>query len=231
MTELSENQNNDNFCEFFGELHHGKRVDMVLREYFPNYNYKGVFLDIGAFEPIKISNSYHFEKNGWDTHCFQANTNGIPLLKSVRKNVYNYAIYDEDKEVVEFNIVTTSNWTAGFSTVEISEEYKKIFGSNFQSVEKIRVPQKTLNTVLENEITNVKEIDIISLDVEGGELKCLQGLDLIKYKPKIMVIENVNNDPRIQTYLSNYGYILDKQILYNQYYKNTESYNNFIDNN
>lgn len=212
------------YKSFHGEIQHNKEVDKVLREYFPDYSYKGVFLDIGAFEPIRISNSYHFEKNGWDVYCFEANTNGIPLLKQERKNVYNYAVYDEDKDLVRFHVVTTHGWTAGFSAVEINSDYLKIFPQCLDKLEIIEVPQKKMNTILENELPHIKEIDIISLDVEGGELKCLQGLDLEKYKPKIMVIENVTNDKTLQEYLFKYGYILDKHIDYNQYYKNVNSY-------
>ena len=117
------------YNEFHGEFIEGICLDNVLRNYFPDYNYKGVFLDVGAFEPIKISNSYHFEKNGWEVYCFEANTNSIPLLKEHRKNVYNYAIYDENKDEVEFNIVESGpdNWTAGFSSVELDENISKTF--------------------------------------------------------------------------------------------------------
>ena len=52
------------YSQFHGEVQNGKHVDETLREYFPDYNYKGVFFDVGAYEAINISNSYHFEKNG-----------------------------------------------------------------------------------------------------------------------------------------------------------------------
>jgi len=61
------------YYNFHGEIQKGKNVDKTLREYFPDYNYRGIFFDIGAYEPINISNSYHFEKNGWDCYCFEAN--------------------------------------------------------------------------------------------------------------------------------------------------------------
>jgi hypothetical protein len=59
----------------------------------------------------------------------------------------------------------------------------------------------------------------MSIDVEGGELKVLQGIDLNKYKIKILVIENVFKDIKIYNYLKQFGYILDKKIDYNEYYK------------
>ena len=139
----------ENYTLFHGEFLNNINVDNILRNYFPEYNYKGVFLDVGAFEPILISNSYHFEKNGWDVYCFEANTSKIPLLKLHRKNVFNYAIYDVDKEETTFNVVESNGWTAGFSAVELSEEISKIFQCNDKKITQIKVPQKTLNTILQ----------------------------------------------------------------------------------
>lgn len=208
------------YDKFHGEIQDNMHVDEVLRNYFPYYNYKGVYFDVGAFEPITISNSYHFEQNGWDCYCFEANTEGIPLLKKYRKNVFNYAISNKDLESVTFNVVFQSGWTAGFSAIEISDEYKNIFNFDMLNpqVKQITVPQRTLNTIIENEIPDLKKIDIISIDIEGGELNCLYGLDIKKYNPSVLVIENVNNNANIKNYLKSFGYTLDKHISYNQYY-------------
>lgn len=111
---------------------------------------------------------------------------------------------------------------AGISAIDLDPDYINRFGSQIHGMFKIKVPQKTLNSILENEIPEVKEIDIMSIDVEGGELNVFKGLDLAKYKPKIMVIENVFNKSDIQEYLKNYNYILDKQIEYNQYYRHID---------
>ena len=102
------------YTEFHGEYINNIHVDNILRNYFPDFNYRGIFLDVGAFEPIRISNSYHFEKNGWDVYCFEANTNKIPLLNQHRKNVFNYAIYDTDKDETIFNIVESMDGLLGF---------------------------------------------------------------------------------------------------------------------
>jgi len=69
----------------------------------------------------------------------------------------------------------------------------------------------------------------MSIDIEGGELNCLYGLDLIKYKPLVMVIENVTNNMEIPNYLNKFGYKLDKQITYNQYYISDDYiYENYV---
>jgi FkbM family methyltransferase len=208
---------------FHGEYQQQKYVDQTLREYFPDYNYKGIFLDIGAYEPINISNSYHFEQNNWDVYCFEANTMLIDGLKKHRKNVFNYAVYNENKPNVEFNVVKAGygggSGMAGISAVELSTQYLNTFYRG-EEVIKINVEQKTMNDILDNIIQLKTDIiDIVSIDVEGGELKVLEGFNLNKYKVKIFVIENVFNDPTINDYLKQYGYVLDKRIDYNEYYK------------
>ena len=210
----------ENYSYFHGEVLENEHVDSILRSYFPDYSYKGVFLDVGAFEPIRISNSYHFEKNNWDVYCFEANTNGIPLLQKHRKNVFNYAIYDKDENNIEFNIVESNGWTAGFSAIELSDQISNIFKCDNKVVTKINVNQRTLNTILETELKHIKNIDILKIDIEGGELKCLQGINLNKYKPKLILLENITNDKKIENYLNINGYILDRNISYNQFYIN-----------
>jgi len=204
---------------FHGEELSEIRVDSVLRDYFPDYSYKGVFIDVGAFEPIRISNSYHFEQNGWAVYCLEANTNSIELLKSVRKNVFNYAIYDEDKDNVEFNVVLSNGWTAGFSAIELDKDIANVFKCDDKVITKITVPQRKLDTLLTNEISEVSKIDILKIDVEGGELKVLQGLDFSKYSPTIILIENICKKDDIRDFLLSKKYTLDKEIAYNQFYK------------
>ena len=210
------------YQSFHGEVQLGAHVDQVLRSYFPDYSYKGVFFDVGAYEPINISNSYHFEMNGWDVHCFEANTLLIGELSSIRKNVYNYAIYNEDKDQVEFNVVK-GTWgggslMAGVSAIELDPQYMSKFGNEIKYIYKINVAQKTLNTILENELPHIQQIDILSVDVEGGELNVVKGLDLLKYKPKVVLLENVFDNQDLVNYMIQHNYKLDKHIDYNQYF-------------
>ena len=206
------------YTQFHGEVLENKHVDSILRNYFPDYSYIGVFLDVGAFEPIRISNSYHFEKNGWSVYLFEANSDSIPLLKLNRKNVFNYAIYDTDKEEVEFNVVESNGWTAGFSAIELSQEISNIFKCDSKKITQIKVPQKTLNTILQTELNHVKNIDILKIDIEGGELKCLHGINFNTHRPKLILLENITNDKKIEEYLNKNGYILHRQVSYNQFY-------------
>ena len=209
---------------FFGENHDGKYVDETIRDYFPDYRYKGVFFDVGAFEPIRISNSHHFHVNGWDVYSFEANPSKIPLLEKHRNFVFNYAVSDSDSaEPILFeNVVKKDDpsWTASYSAIKVSDKYKKIFGfrEDVFKIEQLPVEQKTLNTIIKDEIPDLSHIDVMSLDIEGYELQCLKGLDLEKFPPKLIVVENADHDATLKMYLAQYGYKLDKAIRYNEYY-------------
>lgn len=208
---------------FFGEYTEGKFLDQNLREYFPDYTYQGVFFDVGAFEPIHISNIHHFHLNGWDVYCFEANPNKIPFLKQFRKNVFNYAVCDNDSnEPLPFEMAyrRCDDWTASYSAIKVAEKHKKVFpwDDNVFRVETIHVPQRTLNTIIQQEIPELTHIDIMSLDIEGYELECLKGLDLDKFPPKVIVVENIDHDKCIPEYLEKFGYTFDKTVLYNEYY-------------
>jgi FkbM family methyltransferase len=207
------------YNNFHGEIQDGKHVDEILREYFPVYDYKGNFFDVGAFEPIIISNSYHFEKNGWNVYCFEANPSSVEKLQKERKNVFNYAVYDKDSDKATFNVVLSNGWTAGFSAIELSDAVSKVFPCDNKEITQIQVKQKTLNNILKNDLNDaILQIDILKIDVEGGELKVLKGLDINKYNPKIILVENIDNNKNIYDYLTSFGYVLDKHISYNQYY-------------
>ena len=206
------------YNKFHGEIHNDKNIDEILRSYFPDYKYKGVFFEIGAYHPIEINNSYHFEKNGWDCYCFEANSNLIPELKKYRKNVFNYAISNENKDNINFQICVQDTKTCSFSALEISEDYKNYFFYDPSEIINITVNQKTINSIIENEIQNLDKIDIVSLDIEGGELNCLYGFNLEKYKPKVLIIEDAFNNNILDEYMFKFGYKLDKHISYNKYY-------------
>lgn len=205
---------------FFGEKHDNKHVDEILREYFQDTTYKGVFFDVGAFEPITISNSHHFYLSGWKVYCFEANPEKIPLLQKNREHVFHYAISDTDpNEPIPFEIVDINGWTASYSAIKVSENYKRIFGWNDQCIVRtINIRQKTLNTIIQEEIQDLDTIDIMSVDIEGHELQCLKGLDLDKYPPKIIVLENADHNAGTRSYLEGFGCQLDKQIVYNEFY-------------
>jgi len=201
-------------------------VDEYLRNsFFPDYSYKGVFVDIGAFHSQWLSNSYHFEMNGWRVICVEPNPYCLKELSANRECVLPYAAYSRNENDVNFCIDKFAQNSvahmAGASALEA--DYTPYSGIK----EVVKVSTRTLDWMLEEQ--DVEKVDILSIDVEGSEIGVLEGTDLERWSPMIIVIENYcyyhkkseeETRPNEQReYLENQGYALLKNVAYNDFYK------------
>jgi FkbM family methyltransferase len=183
----------------------------------------GICIDVGAFDPFWISNSWVFEKMGWDTYCIEPNPNCIPKLKQYRKNVLEYACSYENKDDVElfvFNPDENKGWRGEASGTglidhrldpQTGEGHKTIFSRS------VKVKARTLDWLMENEI-HQEHIDYLSIDVERNEMNVLLGTDLARWKPKVIVIEHFECDPDQTGYLKERNYRYVHRINYNDIY-------------
>jgi FkbM family methyltransferase len=71
---------------------------------------------------------------------------------------------------------------------------------NLAETYQVRVPARTLTAVLD-EAAPGREIDLLSLDVEGMEADVLRGLDFARYAPRFICVE-ARNRPAIEAVLS-----------------------------
>ena len=54
---------------------------------------------------------------------------------------------------------------------------------------KKKINSDTLNNIIENSKFKNSKIDFVSIDVEGNEMNVLNGFNLKKYKPKLILLE------------------------------------------
>jgi FkbM family methyltransferase len=91
----------------------------------------------------------------------------------------------------------------GYSDSQLNR-LKSEISTHGGSTEIIKVPSKTLNSVLHE--NNVKNVDYLSIDTEGHEFNVIQSLDLEKYKVKIISVENSDGNKNVLNYLKQYNY-------------------------
>jgi hypothetical protein len=103
-------------------------------------------------------------------------------------------------------------------TVELDLNYYRIFLCPCKTVIQVSVPQRRLDSIIEEFIPHITEIYTMSLNIESEELKILKDINLNKYTPKLIIIEIITNDISINNYLIQYCYKLDKHVVYNQFY-------------
>lgn len=186
--------------------------DFVVYSFFKKRK-TGVLIDIGAFDGYHISNSYALYKLGWETIAIEANPLFFDFLIKNRPdaiNVNKALVQREDQHEVVFQTETTGL----YSGIKPNTTYFDTIGSN-----EIRVPACTLNHVVKEHIGN-KQIDCISIDVEGTEEEILSSFDFNTYKPTMLIIEANDKETkdRLVALMKTFGYRLSMNIHVNLFF-------------
>jgi hypothetical protein len=86
-----------------------------------------------------------------------------------------------------------------------------------QAASVIQVPARTLDSVLEEAVVPVP-VDLLSIDVEGHEAEVLQGFDLSRWRPLLILIEDHVHSLRTHHLLKRGGYRLVRRLGLNAWY-------------
>ena len=191
--------------------HH--ELDKKLKKYL-NYE-KGFFVELGANDGIKQSNTFYFEKNlGWNGILIEPiKTKYLKCLKyrSSKNYFYNNACvginFKRDKiKMIYSDLMSSIDDKEIINKIDAKKHAKdgeKYLLKN-EKIEEFWVSTRTLNDILQ-EVNTPKLIDFLSLDVEGSELEVLNGIDFKIYNFKFILVES-RNDDEIVKYLSNKNY-------------------------
>lgn len=190
-----------------GRYHSQCGQDMFIDFLFGNKK-EGFFIDIGGNDPVKINNTYYFEKRGWSGLAFEPLQKYQAKWKEERTTpCLPIALGDAEKDVVFTEM--DKDYLSGIKDVNMEEIKDLLADGQVKIVNETVVKQKMLKNVLAER--NIKNIDFVSLDVEGNELQVLKGIDFKKVTIKCFAIENEDNIKtiyKIRRYMTERGYWL-----------------------
>ena len=202
-------------------------TDEKISSYFPN-SYKGTFIEVGAAGPTFISLSRHFKESGWTTIGIEANPHFVVAQRSEGNRVIECAVSDYNSECAEFSILHASKWFGGSITMEAASalrpyphvEADLAKGEMYKGKTVINVRVRTLDRIFEEDLKDVSNVDVISIDVEGGELDVLRGFTRTSLYPKLFVVEcpYENRWEEEGVLLKTMGYRLDQKVSQNHLY-------------
>ena len=158
--------------------------DIILREILKKEISNGFYIDVGCYHPKKFSNTYMLYKKGWSGINIDMEEDKISLFNMVRPRDLNVLSPISNKQE-EVTLYRYSKYGLG-STID-----KKIASETTDHIyDKTIVKTRTLNEVINESPYKDTQIDVLSIDVEGVDFKVLKSLDIKKYSPKVIIIED-----------------------------------------
>tara|TARA_B110001450_G_scaffold217050_1_gene210860 strand:- start:972 stop:1670 length:699 start_codon:yes stop_codon:yes gene_type:complete len=157
-------------------------IDALINNIFKKQSF-GFYVDVGCNHPIKNNNTYLLYKKGWHGINIDVDLKNIETFNYARPQDYNVNIGVSNKEGVEKLFFYHDK----SSINTLNENVKKYQKANISQVKHVNT--QTLNQILDTSVFNNINIDFLSIDIEGDEMKVLQNFNFLKYSPKVIVIE------------------------------------------
>ncbi len=173
----------------------------------------GVFVDVGANDPVKDSQTWHLEQRGWRGVLIEPLPDLAARLRVERRASVVEAACSSPQH---------AGGTARLKVAGVYSSLEPVLRVAEAVVEReIDVPVVTLDAVLQAH--GYERVDFVSLDVEGHELEVLRGFSLERYRPRLLLIEDHALDLSRHRALSARGYRLVRRTGLNAWYVPADS--------
>jgi FkbM family methyltransferase len=179
----------------------------VLESFFKDRS-EGVFVDVGAYDGVTLSNTLLFERLGWSGICIEPIPSVFEKLRANRAaRCLNCAVSDNDgtAEFIDVDMPEFGKMYSGLRA-DYDPRHVHLVETRATATQTIEVKTRRLDGILDE--CGIRKIDYLSLDTEGSELKILKSTDLAIYDIRVISVENNYKDARIGGHLLRCGYRL-----------------------
>lgn len=197
------------FAEMMAPAIFPPEVENELKEAFFSMAGMGYFVDVGANEPQTMSQTWHLEQLGWQGVLIEPQPALVKKLK-------------EQRRAHVFGCACSAPQNAGrmlpFQVAGLHSSLNLDFfvaGAQKESI--INVPVRTLDDILA-EANSPAPIDLLSIDVESHEIEVLNGLTLDRWRPRLILIEDLALNRRLHWVLQSRGYRWVRRTGLNNWY-------------
>lgn len=171
----------------------------------------GVYIEAGALDGRRNSVTWVFEALGWTGLLVEPIPERAEECKRLRPNsTVVHAALGPDGSPPTTSFMVPQNEQHQLSAYRehegMSDAHMLALERAGASLKRVDVPLVSLNQALDK--AGISRIDFASIDVEGGELDVLKGFDVAKFRPRVLVLEDLTlgDDTRVPEYLTPKGY-------------------------
>ena len=156
--------------------------DTAVLNYFKDKE-NGFYVDVGCYHPIHRSNTYLLHKKNWNGINIDTSQFSIDLFNHMRPDDLNYncAISNKNEIISLFYQKELSQ----LSTTD-KDQAETVFQGH---IKEKSIQAFTLDEILNRDKFKDVKIDFLDIDVEGTDLKVLEGLSFDKFKPELVCVE------------------------------------------
>lgn len=184
-------------------LYSQHKEELILRDFF-NDRVGGFYVDVGAWHWHEASTTAYLDAHlAWEGIAIDAQSAFAEGWREHRPRAkfFSYIVTDNAGAKEPFFLAHALSTTdaARFGKFDMIDPEK---------VERVEVETITLDALLDRE--GVTKIDLLSMDIEGGEPKALAGFDIERFRPELVCIEAGKKFPErnaaVAAYFKEHGY-------------------------
>lgn len=196
--------------------------DVILARAFARSGGPRFFVEVGMIDGRRFSNTLALEERGWRGICVEAHPDYVKHVRQNRPNslVVHAVVADRHQAQMTF----FADARGDLSTIHPRDEtaMRERFGKWYTGYKPVAVTGRTLDEILTDARAPVG-LEVVSIDIEGGEMPALAGLDLDRWKPRALVIEAEDEAARqrLAAWFGPRGYRLARMVGINAIYTRT----------
>ena len=182
----------------------------------------GFYVDVGACLPVRFSSTYYFYLRGWRGINIDATPDCMKEFDRLRPEDINIeAAVANGKTALPFRIFTEPALNT------FSEEAAAHYCANSRNrlVSITELPTRTLAEILEEHLPPGRTVDFMNIDVEGLDHKVLLSNNWDRYRPVVVLVEDLSVstaeqavNSRMTAFMRDHGYVLFGKTLNTLFY-------------
>jgi FkbM family methyltransferase len=181
--------------------------DAIL-PYIFDADFIGTYVEVGAFHPMNLSNTYRLYHKGWSGLAIEPNPKAIDLFSRFRpRDQFIQCAVGRESGTVEMSMFADAAFNCTSEQIDHVPERLR------QDVKTVQVPIRPLSEIINS--AGVKKVDFLSIDCEGNDMNVLLSNDWKLIKPTAICVEDHEEDwyhSEITAFLAKIGYELRHRI-------------------